>query len=192
LLLVSGSPRAGGNTDTLLGEVAAGFEAAGGASDYLYLRDHKIGYCQGCLACTKQLPRPCVQKDEMDVLYDRILNAQALVLGTPIYFWGPSAQMKTFLDRWFPFGDWQKTTWVKALQGKPTGLVMVYAEEEPLVSGVDLTYRQLHIVVTCTGGRVIGTVHGTGEHPGDVLKRPELLSAACNLGGMLYARTILD
>jgi len=189
--MVSGSPRRNGNTDTVLREAAAGFSAHGGMVETLNLRDHGLNYCLGCVSCLKQLPRPCVQRDAMDPIYDRLLSADALILGTPVYFWGPTAQMKTFLDRWFPFGDWQKTSWVKALHNKPTGLIMVYAEAEPLVSGVDLAYRQLHIVVTCTGGRVVGVVHGTCEHPGDALKHPDLLSAARTLGERLFeeART---
>lgn len=187
LLLVGGSPRAGGNTDTLLQAAAEGFREAGGEADFLFLREQRIEDCRGCLACLEQLPRPCVQRDDMDAVYDRLLAADALVLGTPIYFWGPTALMKSFLDRWFPFGDWQKTGYAKALD-KPAGLVMVYADQEPLGSGVELTYRQLRITVKCTGGTVAGMVHGTAEHPGDIQKNPEKLDAARRLGRELYLK----
>jgi NAD(P)H-dependent FMN reductase len=176
----------GGNTDILLQQVGHTFERQGGRTDALYLRDYRIEHCRGCFTCLRQSERPCVQRDDLDGLYDRLLGADALVLGTPVYFAGVSGLMKNFLDRWFPFGDFQKTRWARAFSGKPFGVLMVHADKDPVASGVEPAYRQLLSVVECTGGQVVGFVHGPANDPGEISGLPEVLEAAGDVGVLLY------
>ncbi len=122
----------------------------------------------------------------MQQVYEELLQADCIALGSPVYFWAVSAQMKTFLDRLFPFGDYQTTRWRLAFQGVPFAVVLVYAEEDPLASGVDLAYRQTKVVVETIGGEVSRLVHGSANDPGQIRKQRKSLAAAVETGALLY------
>ncbi len=89
--------------------------------------------------------------------------------------WSPTAQMKLFLDRLFPLGDYQKTRWRCALEGKPVGLIIVYAEADPLDSGVFQTRDILEVVVKASGGRVAFVIHSTVGDKGTARENTELV-----------------
>ena len=60
----------------------------------------------GCGNCRDITLRKMLREDDMQELYGKIFAADALILGTPVYWWGPSAQLKMFIDRWYAFlGD---------------------------------------------------------------------------------------
>ena len=99
VLGIVGSPRRYGNTEILVDEVLAGVEETGALTEKLILNELNISPCQGCGACQKG--GDCVQQDDMPVLLKKMAQSQVWVLGTPIYWWGPTAQFKAFLDRWY-------------------------------------------------------------------------------------------
>ena len=80
-----------------------------------------------------------------------------------------------FLDRLFPLGDYQKTRWRCALSGKPIGLVVVYAESDPLDSGVFQTRDILKVVAEASGGRVVFFIHSTVGDRGTTRQNSELI-----------------
>jgi multimeric flavodoxin WrbA len=99
VLAVVGSPRRGGNTDILVDEILKGAAQAGAETEKVILSDIDIRPCKACYAC-----RPageCIQKDDMADLLEKMKASGVWVFGTPVYWWGPSAQLKTFVDRWF-------------------------------------------------------------------------------------------
>jgi len=98
VLGIVGSPRRGGNTDTLVEEVLAGAKAVGAQTEKIILRDFDIRPCKGCWACSTQ--DKCIQEDDLSTIAEKLIDAQTWVIGTPIYWWGPSAQLKAFIDRW--------------------------------------------------------------------------------------------
>lgn len=186
LAIISGSPRKHGNTEILLDRVAQGFTDRGGKSRTIRLHDSGIGYCTGCFACLKQLKRPCRIKDSMDEIYEVLFEAEAIVLGSPVYFWSVSAQMKTFLDRLFPFGDYQTTSWAKKFSGIPFGVVLVYADKDPLLSGAGLAYEQIKVVIECTGGTAAHLLHYSANDIGDIRENEQALKEAEQTGAALY------
>jgi multimeric flavodoxin WrbA len=99
---IVGSPRQAGNTEILVDEVLAGAREAGALVEKVILSDLKIGYCQGCDRCREA--GKCYQDDDMLPLLQKMQASDVWVLGTPVYWWGPSAQFKTFLDRWYGAG----------------------------------------------------------------------------------------
>ncbi len=99
VLGIVGSPRLGGNTDSLVDEVLAGAEEAGASTEKVILNKLNIKPCQACNVCYKT--GKCAQKDDMADLLDKMLQSDLWILGTPIYWWGPTAQFKAFLDRWY-------------------------------------------------------------------------------------------
>lgn len=100
ILILCGSPRKGGNSDILCDQFAKGAQEMGHSVEKVYLRDLKIGNCTACYGCRGTAR--CVQKDDMDALLARIVEADVLVLATPVYFYTMSAQMKTMIDRTLP------------------------------------------------------------------------------------------
>ena len=99
---IVGSPRRGGNTEILVDEVLAGAEEAGALITKAILNELDISPCQSCNACQTG---ECVQQDDMPRLLEQMEQSQVWVLGTPIYWWGPTAQFKAFLDRWYGAGQ---------------------------------------------------------------------------------------
>ena len=94
---ISGSPRRGGNTETLLREVLRGAEEAGAETRLFILSRMNIApciHCDGCLA-----EGECVVKDDMWLIYPEIESLDALVLASPIHFYGVTAQAKAMIDR---------------------------------------------------------------------------------------------
>ena len=99
VLGIVGSPRRGGNTEVLVDEVLAGTEEVGALTEKTILAGLDIAPCDACNACSEL--GCCVHEDDMHTLLDQMERSQVWVLGTPVYWWGPTAQFKTFLDRWY-------------------------------------------------------------------------------------------
>ena len=94
--------------------------------------------------------------------------------------WSPTAQFKAFLDRLFPFGDYQKTRWRSALKGKPIGLLIVYADPDPLTAGVSQTRDILKVVAEASGGHVPIIIHSTVTGRGDARNDASLVERVRN------------
>ena len=104
VLIISSSPRKNGNSQALCVQFAAGAEAAGNQVQLIRLAEKKIGFCYACDGCMRN-GGTCVQKDDMAEILRLFQKADVLVFATPIYFYGITAQMKTFIDRTYPI--WQ-------------------------------------------------------------------------------------
>jgi NAD(P)H-dependent FMN reductase len=186
-----GSPRKSGNTDVLVDEAIDAFCEAGGESEKVFLNSLHIHPCQGCGACSHAdgLDSVCVQQDDMSELYQKMFSADVLLWATPIYMWSPTAQMKLFLDRLHPLGDYQNTRWRIALDGKPIGLIIVYAEPDPLDSGVFQTRDILRVVAEATGGHVPFAIHSTVGEKGQARHDAGLVQRVRTAAKALYAST---
>ena len=104
ILILSGSPRKGGNTE-LLAEAFAKGAAAHHHVEIVSVRDYKVNPCLGCNACFKT-NGICAQKDDMALIYEKMMvstnrlsRADMLVIASPVYFYGISAQLKAVIDR---------------------------------------------------------------------------------------------
>ncbi len=100
VLIISASPRKGGNSDLLCDQFLKGALEAGHRAEKISLREHKINYCTGCGVCNET--HRCVQKDDMAALLDKMVHADVLVFATPVYFYSMDGQLKTFIDRTVP------------------------------------------------------------------------------------------
>ena len=97
VLGIAGSPRRGGNTDLLLAEVMKGAASRGAEVKTIVLNDLKIAPCQHCDACLET--GRCKVKDDMQMVYRELENADRIVLASPLHFMGVTAQMKAMIDR---------------------------------------------------------------------------------------------
>ena len=109
VLILSGSPRAKGNSNILCDAFMRGAEEAGNQVEKVLVSRLKLSGCLGCNAC-KRNDGECVQKDDMVTIKEKMIAADVIVLASPIYFYSMTAQLKTFLDRCYAF--------MEALTGK--------------------------------------------------------------------------
>lgn len=97
ILVISTSPRKGGNSETLADEFVRGAQEASHNLEKVCLYDKTIGFCRGCLACQKT--RQCIIHDDADIIAKKMLTADVIAFATPIYYYEMCGQMKTMLDR---------------------------------------------------------------------------------------------
>lgn len=181
ILIFNGSPRKRGNTDLLLERIEEGIRCCGHKAEHFNLAHLAIHPCTGCGHCEQE--GVCIFKDDMTSLYDKIDSANRIVFGSPIYFYGVTAQAKAFIDRCQVL--WSR----KYLHGeiKPEReyrrgyLVSVAATDGGRIfEGARLTVRYAFdaMDVTYSGELLAQGV----EAKGAVSEKPELLQSAMDLG----------
>jgi len=174
----SGSPRAHGNTRTLIDEVLRGAMSKGATCEVVDVGSADIRPCRACQSCSKR--GTCVQADDMQKIYPKILDADVLVLGTPVYFWGPSAQMKAFIDRWYALVSGRGRN---ELRGKKAVIVTAYGDTDPSTPKhvVDMLGTAFHYI----GIDLAGILGVTASAIGDAAGNEEALREAFELGQRL-------
>ena len=100
-IAINGSPRKGGNTETLLRKVLEPLTTAGWTTEFIQLGGKEIRGCRACYQCFDKKNSRCGQKGEevFDVCLEKMLQADAIILGSPTYFTDVSSEMKALLDR---------------------------------------------------------------------------------------------
>ena len=167
VLGIVGSPRRGGNTETLVDEVLRGAEEAGGHTEKAVLSEMNVHPCRACDACSRV--GHCVIEDDMAALLEKMKASRVWVLGTPVYWWGPTAQMKAFIDRWYGI-DRAVFRGRGVVLAVPSGGGSVYAR---------LTVEMLESITPYLGMRHIATLQAPGTSgPGSVKRDKELMNRA--------------
>lgn len=168
VLVLSTSPRKGGNSDLLADEFVRGAREAGNSVEKITLYDKAIGFCKGCLTCQRTLR--CVIHDDADAITQSMLTADVIVFATPIYYYGMCGQMKTMLDRANPL-------FPSDYQFRDIYLLAAAAEEEEHT--VDGAVTGLQGWIDCfEKARLAGTVFAGGvTSVGEVQGHPALQRA---------------
>lgn len=100
VMSIQGSPRRNGNTATLLGWIEKDLKDAGHSVDHVDLTDFSVQGCGECLRCQDVLDAPgCSVRDGANGIFERMCQAELIVLATPMFFWQPTAQLKALIDR---------------------------------------------------------------------------------------------
>lgn len=173
ILVLSTSPRMGGNSETLADAFIKGAKEAGHEAGKICLYDKRIEFCKGCLAC--QTTGKCILHDDAEEIVARMKEADVLVFATPIYFYEMSGQMKTLLDRTNPL--------FPAEYGfRDIYLLAASADEEE--SSMDGAVKGLEGWISCfEKSRLAGVVRGTGaDKKGAIETCEEALAAAYEMG----------
>lgn len=151
VLVLSGSPRKGGNSDTLCDRFVSGAQEAGHRVEKVSLRGKTIGYCTACEACSKS--GTCVQKDDMAGILEKMVTADVIVMATPVYFYTMDAQMKTLIDR--------TVARYTEISGKDFYFIMTAAAGSK--QALERTLEGFRGFTTCLpGAEEKGVVYGTG------------------------------
>ena len=176
ILGIVGSPRRKGNTHLLVERILEGARGEGAATETLLLGDLKIGECDGCHACWKG--KECGKRDDMNGAFPRIADSDALVFGTPVYWYGPTALMKGFVDRFVYFNCPENRA---KIAGKSAVIVVPYEEDNPetaapVVEFFEKCFRYLEMNLA---GKII--VPGVTRR-GEVAEKADRIEEARKLG----------
>ena len=152
VFVIAASPRKGGNSDILCDALIRGAEEAGNQTEQVYLSDLKIGPCHACYGCRGK--GECVQKDDMASLLEKMVEADVLVLATPVYFYSMDGQLKTMIDRTLPR--------YTEIRGKDVYFIVTAAAGK---RAMERTVDSLRGFTDCLpGAKVKGVIYGSGVY----------------------------
>ena len=173
VLILSGSPRKGGNSDILCDEFMRGAIDAGNEVEKIRVTEKKIAPCSGCYFCRNSGGR-CALNDDMTDILQKIIDCDVLVLSSPVYFYSICAQLKAVIDR-------TVARWTE-IANKDLYYIATAAEDDE--DTLDITLSCFHGFAMCIDGYdEKGTLYGKGiSDKGDVLNRPELMTIAYEMG----------
>lgn len=168
ILIIAGSPRKGGNSDLLCDEFSKGAEEAGHVMEKIYVHEHDIGFCKACYGCKKT--GICIQKDGMGAILEKMFHADAIVLATPVYYYGMTGQMKTLIDRTLP------RYYANKISNKDFYLIATAAEAKDTM---ERTIDGLRGFTECLpDAKIKGVIYGEGVYEkGDVKNTKAMLEA---------------
>ncbi len=151
---IIGSSRKTGNTAILVREAMKGAQELGTEIEILNFAQNNIAPCNGCAFCLET--DDCSISDDMQKIYPKLLEADGIFIGTPVYFWNVSGQVKIFLDRTYPFMIQRK------LRGKIGGIAVV-ARRAGCGNAYSFLTDYFTLMRMTVGGGVIGYAEAEGE-----------------------------
>lgn len=169
VLILSGSPRKGGNSDLLCDRFMTGAQEAGHQVEKIRLAEKNINYCTGCGVCLDKKMR-CSQKDDMAEVLEKMVAADVIVMATPVYFYTMNGQMKTLIDRTCPG--------YTHIKDKDFYFILAAADTD--LAAMERTVEGFRGFTDCclTRAREKGVVYGVGAwHIGDIKKSPAMRQA---------------
>lgn len=180
VLVVAGSPRKNANSTILACSIAQGAEDAGAEVEILRLAELTIKPCRGCYRCAHLENKGCVQQDDMQLIYPKIKEADALILATPIYFFNMSGQLKIFLDRCLPV-----CYDAQGFRDKKLAVSMSFRGEDVFAAGGVNVLRSLQDICRYCGMIMCGQIYISAVEVGLAAADPEKLLQAKMLGAKL-------
>jgi multimeric flavodoxin WrbA len=189
IIIVKGSPRKAGNSAILAEQVAEGARAAGAEVESIYLHGLDIRPCDACEACQGAADLDCIIDDDMQTLYPKIRQADAIVYASPIYWFTISAQLKLFIDRCYSLGG-EDYAQDHALAGKRIGVVLTYGGDDPFDSGAINAIRTFQDMFNYIPAEIVGIVYGYADAPGEIRRDEQVMEKARQLGVKLASDTL--
>lgn len=167
VLILSSSPRRGGNSDTLCDQFQKGAVEAGNQVEKIFLKEKNINYCTGCGACYNS--SKCFQHDDMADVLEKIVQADVIVMATPVYFYTMAAQMKTLIDRTVPRYE--------EITGKDFYFIVTAADNS--IKAMERTIEGFRGFTSClSDAREKGILYGVGAwNIGEINKTPAMQQA---------------
>ena len=168
VLILSSSPRRGGNSDVLCDEFMHGASESGHSVTKVFLRDKQINYCIGCGGCYST--SKCVQQDDMASILDQMVTSDVIVMATPVYFYTMDAQMKTLIDRTVP----------RYTEIKNKAFYYIVTAADSSITNMQKTIEGFRgFTLDCLGGAIEkGIIYGVGAwNKGEIQKTPAMKQA---------------
>lgn len=172
VLILSGSPRKGGNSDILCDEFARGAQEAGNEVEKIRVADKKIHPCSACYYC-RDHGGECVHKDNMAEVLQKTIDADVLVLASPVYFYSIDAQLKAVIDR-------TVARWLE-VKNKEFYYIVTMADEGQ--ESADTTLACFRGYADCVEGAVEkGVIIGNGVYEPGKIKNTSAMKKAYEMG----------
>ncbi|MFB3894613.1 MAG: flavodoxin family protein [Phycisphaerae bacterium] len=154
IMILCGSPRASGNTNTVVGWFAQGATAAGAEVEKIDLAKLKLkgNGCLCCMGCQKSDTFECVVKDGAQPILARMPEADVLVFATPVYFFGPTAQLKLVMDRMYSLYKYAKSESFDCAIRHAT-LVLISTAADGMDGGLGLLAESFETMAKFNGSR---------------------------------------
>jgi len=166
-VILSGSPRRGATTDRLAGAFIGGAESVGNEVTCFRVADMKIGGCLGCGHCLAE-PGVCVQKDDMQAVLDALQKADVLVLASPVYYFGVTAQLKLAIDRTYAL-------YKEGMPVKRAALLLTCGDGPKAAGAAVFMFRKISALLNWEEAGVIVAPHL--HEPDEIEGRAELTQA---------------
>ncbi len=182
LLVLLGSPRTGGNTEILVNQVIAGIDNPEITSKIVRLQERHVSpHCSLCLTGGK-----CLQNDDFEEIMTDFIAADYVILATPLYWYGPSAQLKAFMDRWSCklYSSTRLTGSEKHFRDQVRGkkIIAVCAHEEPGHYVTEHLWGMIEWSCNYLEMDLIAKVDGVGNYRGEVNNDKIALAKAFSVG----------
>jgi len=178
VLVLLGSPRKNGNSAALADMIARGAESAGARVERVFLHGMKIAPCQSCYACRKPDSKGCAIDDDMQGIFQKLIEHDSWVIASPVYWFNMSAQTKLFMDRCFALPAYKKA----AFSGKRIAIAMSYGDTDPFTSGCINALRCFQDAFRYAGAKIVGMVYGSAMEAGEIKSNTTLLKTSEELG----------
>ncbi|HDP25903.1 MAG TPA: flavodoxin family protein [Deltaproteobacteria bacterium] len=186
VLVIMGSPRKKGNSAILAQKIARGAKSAGATVETLYLHGMNIEFCTSCFKCQKHGSKGCVIHDDMQQIYQAMLEADAWIIASPVYWFSMSAQIKAWMDRCLAFTTYAKDSFV----GKRIAIAMSYGGDDPFDSGCVNALRTFQDAYGYVGAKIVGMVYGSAMKAGEIRLKESLMQSAEDLGKKLVGEEV--
>ena len=183
VVVLLGSPRRKGNSTVLAKQIIHGVKSVGAKVETFYLNGMNIKPCQGCYACKKKNSTGCAVDDDMQSLYPKLVESDAWIIASPVYWFNMSAQTKIFIDRCFAL--WNKDSETNPMYKKRIAIAMSYGDSDPFNSGCVNALRSFQDAYRYAGAKIIGMVYGSADEPGEIASNTELMTQAEKIGQKL-------
>lgn len=183
VLVISSSYRKKSNSRLLADEVVRGAAQAGHDVRTVDISRLRIEPCRGCDACHAPKSKGCVIDDDMQALFPQILDADVLVLASPVYWFSFCGQLKQCIDRWYAIAAGPGRE--EVLAKKKIAAVLTYGDEDIFKAGGVNALRCLQDICAYAGAQWAGAVYGTATDPGEIANAGDLLREAREFGGRL-------
>jgi multimeric flavodoxin WrbA len=181
VLILLGSPRRSGNSAMLAQKIGSGAASSGAKVETIFIHDMKIAPCKSCYACQKPKTKGCSITDDMQDLYPKLLDADAWVIASPVYWFNMSAQTKLWMDRCFALPAYGKDPFI----GKKIAVAMAYGDVDPVASGCVNALRTFQDAYAYVGAKIVGVVYGSAMKAGEIENQAMLLETAEAVGRKL-------
>ena len=170
ILVLNGSPVKNGNTAKLIEWFVSGAQVKGARVEIIRadLLKSKTNGCTSCRACQKIKQYECVIKDDIREVLKKMAGADVIVFATPLYFYGPSAQLKLIIDRMFSLYKWDNTmnTFTSPLKGK--SMVLLLSAYEGV--GFDIVEKSFKIIADYSKMKFASLLVKNARESGEVVK----------------------
>jgi len=181
VVVLIGSPRKKGNTAALAEQIAESASAAGARVELCFLHGMNIRPCTACEACHQPQGKGCIIEDDMQKVYPKLKEADAIVWASPIYWFTMSAQMKLAMDRCYALLGTEE----HAFKGKRMALAFSYGGDDPFDSGCVNAIRTFQDAFGFIGAEIVGMVYGSAAAAGDIRSNAKVMGEAAELGRKL-------